>query len=177
MRFVPPAFTGGCGLCNPHNVMNNEKVINNIKKHVFFELLSGAGRVMILVRYSPDVVIGKRGFTDEEKKTGLTLAFNERMKFFWDDYGITASLAFGESSQKCFIPAGSIAAVYSPEMRAQLFTAAAEDRGQAGQSGPDRDDEDDDGKVNSGQDGENVINVDFIRRKRIKKEDSETEDV
>jgi hypothetical protein len=155
--------------------VEKEERVNNLKKHIFYELLSEAGRVMILVKYSPDVVIGRRGFVGDEKKAGLTLAFNGRMKFAWDDYGITATLAFGTSSQKCFIPAGSIAAVYSPEMRVQLFTAVADNNNLKKRAGADTGCELPE-DLKSGQDSGNVINVDFVRRKRIENEETEKED-
>ncbi len=82
-----------------------------------------AGRVFIVVRYSPDVIIGKRGFSDQEKKQGLVLVFNSSMKFQWDDFGITATLAFGTAPQKCFIPVDAIVAVYSPELNMQFIAA------------------------------------------------------
>lgn len=155
--------------------MEKDERVNNLKKHTFYELLSETGRVMILVKYSPDVVIGRRGFVGDEKKAGLTLAFNERIKFVWDDYGITATLAFGTSSQKCFIPAGSIAAVYSPEMRVQLFTAVSENNNLNEKAGADTGGEPAD-DLKSGQDGGNIINVDFVRKKRIENEETEKED-
>jgi hypothetical protein len=155
--------------------MGKDERVNNLKKHIFYELLSGAGRVMILVKYSPDVVIGRRGFVGDEKEAGLTLAFNEQMKFAWDDYGITATLAFGTSSQKCFIPAGSIAAVYSPEMRVQLFTAVPENNNLNRTAGADTGCESSD-NLKPGQDSGNVINVDFVRKKRIENEENEKED-
>jgi len=42
------------------------------------------------------------------------------MNFQWDDYGLTATLVFGTSPQKCFIPDDDIIAVYSPELNAQF---------------------------------------------------------
>jgi len=155
--------------------MKMDERVNSLKKHVFFELLSETGRAMILVRYSPDVVLGKRGFVDDEMKTGISLVFNKDMNFLWDDYGITATLTFGESRHKCFIPHDSIAAVYSPEMRVQLFTSVNENNGRAEQSRTGKDPQYDDPQ--SGQDGGNVINVDFVRRKRINREENETEDL
>jgi hypothetical protein len=155
--------------------MEKDERVNKLKKHIFYELLSETGRVMILVKCSPDVVIGRRGFVGDEKKTGITLVFNERMKFAWDDYGITATLAFGTSSQKCFIPVGSIAAVYSPEMRVQLFTAVAENNNLKGQADSDTGDGEAD-DMQSGQDSGNVISVDFVRRKRIEDEETDKED-
>lgn len=94
--------------------------LNNLKKHIFFELLNLAGKAFVLVRYSDDVILGNRGFTAEEKENGIILVFNPRMNFLWDDYGITATLVFGTSPQKCFVPAADITAVYSPELNAQF---------------------------------------------------------
>jgi hypothetical protein len=148
--------------------MNSEDRVNGLRKHVFFEILNETGRVMILVRYSPDVMIGKRGFTEDEIKTGLTLVFTDRMKFSWDEAGISASLSFGASVQSCFIPGSSIAAVYSPEMRVQLFTAVAETGGDTVSGGAEK-------TVRNISEG-NVISVDFVGRKRVPREEGETED-
>lgn len=98
--------------------MNAE--LNNLKKQVFFELLNLAGRAFVLVGYSDDVILGNRGFTAEEKENGIILVFNSKMNFIWDDYGITATLVFGTSPQKCFVPADAITAVYSPELNTQF---------------------------------------------------------
>ena len=43
------------------------------------------------------------------------------MNFQWDDYGITATLVFGSSPQKCFVPVDDIAAVYSSELNTQFI--------------------------------------------------------
>src|SRR5208283_3160724 len=94
--------------------------LNNMKKHVFFELLHIGGRVFILVRYSEHIVLGNRGLTEDERENGIVLVFNPGMNFQWDDYGITATLVFGSSPQKCFIPVEDIAAVYSSELNAQF---------------------------------------------------------
>jgi hypothetical protein len=97
--------------------------LNNLKKYIFFEFINLAGRAFILVRHSENVILGNRGFTAEEKENGIILVFNSRMNFMWDDYGITATLVFGTSPQKCFIPADDIVAVYSPELNAQFMTS------------------------------------------------------
>jgi hypothetical protein len=97
--------------------------VNNLKRHVFFEFLNHSGRAFVLVRYSDDVILGNRGFTAEEKENGIVLVFNSRMNFLWDEYGITATLVFGTSPQKCFIPADDIIAVYSPELNAEFLTS------------------------------------------------------
>lgn len=103
--------------------MNPIDSLNSLKKHCFFEFLNIVGRVFILVKYSDNVILGNRRFTEEEKNNGLVLVFNTRMNFLWDDYGISATLVFNTSAQKCFIPVDDIVAVYSPELNAQ-FTAA-----------------------------------------------------
>ncbi|WP_333656013.1 hypothetical protein [Dissulfurispira sp.] len=100
-----------------------EANLNSLKKHVFFEMLNLASRVFILVRHSENVVLGNRGFSDEEKEKGIILVFNSRMNFLWDDYGITATLVFGTSPQKCFIPVDDIMAVYSPDLNAQFMAS------------------------------------------------------
>lgn len=97
--------------------------LNNLKKHIFFEFLNLVGRAFILVRYSEDVILGNRGFTAEEKENGIILVFNSKMNFLWDDYGITATLVFGTSPQKCFVPVDDIIAVYSPELNAQFMAS------------------------------------------------------
>ncbi|HAK89593.1 MAG: hypothetical protein A2077_06560 [Nitrospirae bacterium GWC2_46_6] len=107
--------------------------LNNLKKHVFFELLNLAGRAFVLVGYSDDVLLGNRRFTAEEKENGIILVFNSKMNFMWDDYGITATLVFGTSPQKCFVPADAIRAVYSPELNAQ-FTVSPQPKAVGGQS-------------------------------------------
>jgi hypothetical protein len=159
--------------------MEKEERINNLKRHIFYEFLAEAGRVMVLVRYSPSVILGKRGFVGDEMEVGITLAFNTEMKFSWDEYGITAMLAFGASPQKCFIPADSIAAIYSPELKMQFFcggSAKAPARQKAtGESGgiPGAGVETGIDADKSRLDSRNVINVDFVRKKRIDKGEDE----
>ncbi len=95
--------------------------LNSLKKHIFYELLNIGGRVFILVRYSEHVVLGNRALSADERENGIVLVFNPGMNFQWDDYGITATLVFGSSPQKCFIPVDDIAAVYSSELNAQFI--------------------------------------------------------
>ncbi len=135
---------------------NEEERINRLKKHVFYELLDLAGRVMLLVKYSPDVIIGNRGFIGEEKDSGIILVFNPKMKFSWDEHGIAATLVFGSAPQKCFIPQSSIAAIYSPELNTQFVTAFQEKQPAA------------DSQEKRNEAGTNkVISVDFIHKKKV----------
>lgn len=98
------------------------KRLNDLKKYTFFEIIELAGRVFIIVDYDESVVIGKRGFLPEEKERGLVLVFNSKMKFSWDNDGISATLVFGNSAEKCYIPVSAIAGVFSPDLRIQLTT-------------------------------------------------------
>lgn len=94
--------------------------MNKLKKHIFYEMLSLAGRVFILVRHADDVMIGRRGFLPEEKEKGIVLVLNSRMNFTWDDEGISVKLMFGTVPEQCFIPAHRIMSVFSPELNAQF---------------------------------------------------------
>jgi hypothetical protein len=162
-----------------------ETNLNGLKKHVFFEMLNLAGRVFILVRHSENVVLGNRGFSDEEKEKGIALVFNSRMNFLWDEYGITVTLVFGTSPQKCFIPVDDIISVYSPELNAQFVASpqtAAGGRLQAvkkespkkirkgiaaapsSAKDPDK---------TSAKASDNVIKIDFSKKKKKEKDDGQ----
>jgi hypothetical protein len=94
-----------------------------LKKTVFYEMLNAVGRVFIVARHSDGVMIGTRGFTEEEIKNGIVLVFNTSMSFSWDDSGISSTLVFGTTPHKCFIPAEDIVVIYSPELNAQFVAA------------------------------------------------------
>jgi hypothetical protein len=142
--------------------------LNSLKKYVFYELLHIAGRVFILVRYSEHVILGKRSLTSEERENGIVLVFKDGMNFQWDEYGITATLVFGNTPQKCFIPADDIAAVYSSELNAQFIVFPQDGKMQDFKSGSSS-------KAEipaevPAEFPENVIKVDFTKRQ--KKHDS-----
>ena len=131
--------------------------INDLKKTVFYEMLNMAGRVFILVRYSDNVIIGDRGFTEDEKGNSIVLVFNQEMNFSWDEAGITASLVFGSSPQKCFIPAEDIMMIYSPELNSQFVTALKPlEEGRMDEN---------EGEL-SAKEGEKVVKIDFSRKKQ-----------
>lgn len=134
--------------------------VNELKKKVFYEMLNLGGRVFILVRYSENVLIGKRGFTEEERKNGIILVFNQRMNFSWDDRGISATLVFGATPERCFIPVEDIIFIFSPELRAQFIVSpetAEEDKS-----------EDTTGKAKIETKKEKVVRIDFSRKKRLR---------
>ncbi|NOZ24566.1 MAG: hypothetical protein GXO94_00500 [Nitrospirae bacterium] len=95
--------------------------LNELKRHIFYELLDLAGRVFVVVRKAEGVVIGKRGFLPEEEEKGLVLVFNSRMNFTWDEHGIDARLVFGTTPEHCIIPAEHVIGVYSPELDTQFL--------------------------------------------------------
>lgn len=132
--------------------------LNDLKKQIFYDLLQLAGRVYIHVRHSERVLIGKRGFLPEEVEKGLVLVFNPQMKFTWDDSGISATLVFGATPQKCFIPSDEILAVFSPELQAQFSVVPPA----GGKEGPVSASE----KPDMPSEDEKVVRVDFRKKKQ-----------
>lgn len=102
------------------------ETLEELKKQVFYDILNIAGRVFIAIAYSDAVMIGRRGFLPEEKEKGLILVFNNKMNFSWDNYGISTTLAFGQTPEKCFIPQESIMTIFSPELNAQFSALSKE---------------------------------------------------
>ena len=127
--------------------------LNELKKKIFNEILDIVGRVFIVARYSEHVIIGKRGFTEEEKKNGIVLVFNVHMHFAWNESGISSTLVFGTTPQKCFVPADDIVAIYSPELQCQFISAP-----QTSQETALGEDEEE-------KAGPNVVKVDFRKKK------------
>ncbi len=95
--------------------------LNELKRHIFYELLDLSGRVFVVVRNAENVIIGNRGFLPEEEEKGLILVFNKGMQFQWDDFGIDARLVFGTTPQHCIVPAEHIMGVYCPELNSQFL--------------------------------------------------------
>ncbi len=132
--------------------------INDLKKKVFYDLLSLAGRVFIIIKHSEEVVIGKRGFLDDEKKNGLILVFNRKMKFIWDGGLLEAKLVFGATPHKCIIPVDSIVAVYSPDLNVQFVAPHKVKKGKEIHSEEKKDE--------SIKKGNKVVKVDFGRKRQ-----------
>lgn len=135
--------------------------LHALKKTVFYELLGLAGRVFIVTRHSKNVSIGSRGFLPEEKKNGLVLVFNSQMKFAWNDQGIEATLVFGSTPHRCFIPQEDIIAVYSPEFEAQFITtpSGADRKIPSEESFPED-------TRHREENGEKVIKIDFGKKRK-----------
>ena len=118
-----------------------------------------AGRVFVVAQHSDNVLIGKRGFTTEEKENGIVLVFNPRMNFRWEDDAIHATLSFGARSEKCSIPVNDIIAIYSPEAHAQFIT-------QPHEPVEIEDIEDESSKTENDEKSEKVVKVDFRKKKK-----------
>ncbi len=91
---------------------------------LFYDLWNDFGSVYLLVKFSERTSIGKRGFTDEEKKSGLVLVFNDKTntKLDWDDEGnVSCVLAFGTRKEDIFIHHDDLLGVVSPEAGVQFF--------------------------------------------------------
>ena len=91
-------------------------------QNLFYDLLNDYGRVYLVVRYSDKTVIGNRGFTDEERKNGIILIFNQNnfKGLQWNEDGsINAALGFGAANrpEKCYLHSEDIVSVFSPDAR------------------------------------------------------------
>ncbi|MEW5804626.1 MAG: ClpXP protease specificity-enhancing factor SspB [bacterium] len=149
--------------------------LNELKKHTFYELLNLAGRVYLLVKYSENVQVGTRGFSPEEKEQGLVLVLNTKMRFTWDELGISVKLVFGDTPQKCFIPSDDILAIYSPELNSQLIigpqqvveanTTPAKSEEAAGSSSTTKEIEESPFKEDDSQKNK-VVRVDFQKKRK-----------
>ena len=91
---------------------------------LFYDLWNDFGSVYLLVNHSERTRIGRRGFTDDEKKHGLVLVFNNRTnaELTWDDEGnLSCLLAFGTRKEDVFIHHEDLRGVFSPEAGVQFL--------------------------------------------------------
>ncbi len=93
-------------------------------QRLFYDIWNDFGSVYLIVKYSSTTSIGRRGFTEEEKKQGLLLVFNDKTNttLDWDAEGnLTCVLAFGTRKEDVFIHHDDLLGVYSPEARVQFL--------------------------------------------------------
>ena len=91
---------------------------------LFYELWNDFGSVYLIVSHSDRTRIGKRGFTEDEKKQGLYLVFNDRTnnRLEWDDEGnLSCVLAFGSRKEDVHVHHDDLRGVFSPEAGVQLL--------------------------------------------------------
>ena len=100
-----------------------KKQVEYLQK-LFYDLWNDFGSVYLLVKHSDRTVIGRRGFTEEEKKQGLVLVFNARTSatLNWDTEGnLSCVLAFGARKEDVSIHHDDLAGVFSPEAGVQFL--------------------------------------------------------
>jgi hypothetical protein len=93
-------------------------------QHLFYDIWHDFGSVYLVVKYSSNTIIGKRGFTEEEIKQGLVLVFNNKTNstLNWDNEGnLACILAFGTRKEDLYIHHDDMVAVFSPEGGVQFL--------------------------------------------------------
>jgi len=108
-------------------------------QRLFYDIWNDFGSVYLLVKYSNRTSIGKRGFTEDERKQGLVLVFNNKTNttLTWDVEGnLACILAFGARKEDLFIHHDDLLGVFSREAGVQFIRS---DSGSepAAPSGPD----------------------------------------
>lgn len=116
---------------------------------LFYDLWNDFGSVYLIVRYSDRTRIGRRGFTEEEKKNGLILVFNIKTnnKLEWDEEGnLSCVLAFGPRREDVYIHHDDLAGLFSPEAKVQFARSDGEGT-RMGAPHPEAEPNDEDGQV------------------------------
>ncbi len=93
-------------------------------QRLFYDIWNDFGSVYLLVKYSSRTSIGKRGFTEEERKQGLVLVFNNKTntRLDWDAEGnLTCTLAFGARKEDVYIHHEDLLSVFSVEAGVQFL--------------------------------------------------------
>jgi hypothetical protein len=99
-----------------------KKQVEYLQK-LFYDIWNDFGTVYLIVKYSTRTSIGNRGFTEEEKKKGLVLVFNNKTNatLKWDEDGnLGCVLAFGARKEEVFIHHDDLLGVFSQEAGVQL---------------------------------------------------------
>lgn len=100
-----------------------KKQVEYLQK-LFYDIWNDFGSVYLLVKYSGRTRIGKRGFTEDEKKQGLVLVFNNKTSatLDWDAEGnLACVLAFGTRKEDVHIHHDDLLGVFSPEAGVQFL--------------------------------------------------------
>ncbi len=93
-------------------------------QRLFYDIWNDFGSVYLIVKYSGNTTIGKRGFTEEEKRQGMILVFNDKTSntLHWDAEGnLTCVLAFGTRKEDVFIHHEDLLGVFSSEAGVQFL--------------------------------------------------------
>lgn len=93
-------------------------------QRLFYDIWNDFGSVYLLVKHSTRTTIGKRGFTEEERKRGLVLVFNNKTNsaLAWDAEGnLTCVLAFGARKEDVFVHHEDLLGVFSRDAGVQFI--------------------------------------------------------
>jgi len=104
-----------------------KKQVEYLQK-LFYDIWNDFGSVYLIVKHSTETSVGKRGFTEEEKKKGLILVFNNKTNttLDWDAEGnLTCILAFGARKENLFLHHDDLLGVFSPEAKVQFLRSDA----------------------------------------------------
>lgn len=124
----------------------------------FYDIWNDFGSVHLLVKYSDKTSIGKRGFSEEERKRGLVLVFNSKTnnRLDWDAEGnLTCVLAFGERKEEVYIHHDDLLGVFSQEAGVQFLRS---DTGNESAASPD---------TGAGHDGDKqVVSISSFKKRK-----------
>lgn len=136
-----------------------KKQVKYLQK-LFYDIWNDFGSVYLIVQHSGRTSIGKRGFTDEEKKQGLILVFNNKTNntLDWDEEGnLTCVLAFGARKEDLSIHHDDLLGLFSPEAGVQFLRS---DMGKGPEAAPETD---------AGQgDARQVVSISSFRKRKTK---------
>ena len=134
-----------------------KKQVEYLQK-LFYDIWNDFGSVYLIVKYSGNTRIGKRGFTEEEKQQGMILVFNDKTSntLNWDAEGnLTCVLAFGTRKEDVFIHHDDLLGVFSSEAGVQFLRS---DAGKEPEAPP---------ETNAGHGGDNqVVSMSSFRKRK-----------
>jgi hypothetical protein len=135
-----------------------KKQVEYLQK-LFYDVWNDFGSVYLIVNHSDRTRIGTRGFTEEERKQGLLLVFNNKTNttLNWDAEGnLSCVLAFGARKEDVFIHHDDLLGLFSKEAGVQFI------RSDINREGTSERPEKDAGEADTGQ----VVSMsDFRKRK------------
>lgn len=140
-----------------------KKQVEYLQK-LFYDVWNDFGSVYLLVKYSDNTIIGRRGFTDEEKKKGLVLIFNNKTstQLTWDDDGnLSCVLAFGARREDVSIHHDDLLGVFSPEAGVQFVRSDIGREAEAA-PGPEAGQQDETKQI----DGSQVVSLSSFRKQK-----------
>lgn len=152
-----------------------KKQVEYLQK-LFYDVWNDFGSVFLLVKYSDRTIIGKRGFTEEEKKQGLILVFNNKTSstLNWDSEGnLTCVLAFGTRREPVSVHHDDLLGVFSPEAGVQFLRSdVSKEPAAAPATHADAEPPPKAEKEAPHVDGKHVVSIDSFRKRKPKEPSS-----